>query len=384
MKRLILLLAIVVFSHKVFSEESIRIKNVSFNDISKKIGNIEIDYTGRMRGTPDLEVRDKLVQVSIPNSSVWPKIDKGVEDLNLTAYQYTKDTVRFRVMFPKSIKGKEGNVSLELHDGKIVLNIPNIKQGKKAVRSTFFKERNERKKTVTRKSKKAQVAGDFDESFLNTLLKDTKDSGRMKVGESQKEEVVSEEKIKMALSATDKSLNKKLANTSNSAVAGKSKALWEYAGRMVLFLIVILGIFYGVVHLMKRGMTRKSKLGFLNNSKLVEVLSTTYISPKKNVVLLKAHNQVFLIGSSENGIQLISEVTEVSELLKNGEKSVSGSNFDTNVSKAEAGEKDFKIKEIIDQSAVVDKVDIKKEIKEKKNMFADQLKKKVKGLKSLQ
>src|SRR5690606_33110515 len=90
----------------------------------------------------------------------------------------------------------------------------------------------------------------------------------------------------------------------------------------------------------------KGKLGFLNSTKTVEVLSTTFVGPKRNVMLIRAHDQVFLVGSSENGLQLISEIKNPSGLMKEGERALAGDNFDTQLSKSP--EKEFRLKDTID------------------------------------
>jgi len=45
----------------------------------------------------------------------------------------------------------------------------------------------------------------------------------------------------------------------------------------MIFLAVVLGLFYGVVQLLKEGVFSRGKLGFLNNTQMIQVLSTTYV-----------------------------------------------------------------------------------------------------------
>ena len=97
--------------------------------------------------------------------------------------------------------------------------------------------------------------------------------------------------------------------------------------------------------LFKKGIIKKGKLGFLHSTKLVEVLSTTHVAPKRTLMMIKAHKQVFLVASSEAGMELISEIRDVAGLIKTGEEELTGSNFDTNLYEANKFEKQFKIKE---------------------------------------
>ena len=168
-----------------------------------------------------------------------------------------------------------------------------------------------------------------------------------------------------------------------------SFSLTGYIGKFVAFLGLILVFFWGAVQLMKKGAFKKSKLSFLNSTKVVEVINNTYIGPKKSLVLVRAHNQVFLVGSSETGLQLISEVNDVSGLMKDGEKQIAGDNFDTNLGSANTNNKEFKLKDVISenktasQSEGLDKL-LADTATEDKVKLSDQIKDKVKNLKSLQ
>ena len=128
---------------------------------------------------------------------------------------------------------------------------------------------------------------------------------------------------------------------------------------------------------------KKGRLGFLNSTKIVEVLSSTHVGPKKTLLLIRAHEQVFLVSSSDQGMSLISEVTDVNGLLKEGEKQVAGNNFDTALVDADAKDKVFKTKDVLGLN-MVDESFVKNIAVKEKVKFSDQIKNKVKGLKPLQ
>jgi hypothetical protein len=69
------------------------------------------------------------------------------------------------------------------------------------------------------------------------------------------------------------------------------------------------------------------------------------VAPKRTLMMIKAHKQIFLISNTEAGMQLISEINDVTGLIKTGEEELTGSNFDTNLYKAAKKEKEFKLKE---------------------------------------
>lgn len=155
-----------------------------------------------------------------------------------------------------------------------------------------------------------------------------------------------------------------------------------YAGKFIAFLGFVLLFFWGVIQLMKKGVLSKGKLGFLNNTQLVSVISTTYVAPKRSILMVKAHNQVFLVSSSESGMSFIAEVKDVPGIVKESEKAITGMNFDDNVDDATSAPKQ-ELHEKVDiyQSVVAEeKGSVQKDIVR----FSDELKKKVKNLKSLQ
>jgi len=174
----------------------------------------------------------------------------------------------------------------------------------------------------------------------------------------------------------------------NSQAAPKREdnfSIVTYAGKFVAFLGVVLMFFWAMVQLMKKGVLSKGKLGFLNGSSLVSVLSTTYVGPKRSLLLVKAHNQVFLVAASEAGFEFLSEVRDVPGLVKEGERFIVGENFD-DVQKVEdnAPAKEIKVKEDIYQSRPVEEKNALATVNRDIARFSDELKKKVKNLKALQ
>ena len=160
-----------------------------------------------------------------------------------------------------------------------------------------------------------------------------------------------------------------------------------YALKFTVFLAMVLGLFYGVVQLLKKGLFNRGKLGFLNNSQMIQVLSTTYVAPKRSLMIVKAHKQIFLVANSESGIEFLSEMTDTSGLIKEGEKIVTGANFDTSLGVAETMSEapSFKIKENINESTPIPEekgiaaLSAKEIVK-----FSDELKKKAKKLKPIE
>ncbi len=358
-----------------------KITGVSIEDVKSNRANIAINFEGNFNGNPEISTRDGILQVAIPDSIVWPKIEKNVKlgqvQSTLMAYQYNKELVRFRALIPYSLVEREKEISLSMKDGQIVVSFPVIgKQVVKKVANNRAPSVLKKPEAVTKVASKS--ASDYDESYLQTLLNDKKVAQKDKALFPNKE--LAEDKVAMALSGTEKPNN------------GADMAFMTMAFKFTGFLALVLGLFFLIVNLFKKGVMKKGRLGFLNNTEVVTVLNTTYVGPKKSLMLVKVHKQVFLISNDEKGMHFLSEVKDTNGLLKEGEQSISGENFDTNLGLAEVEKKEFRLKEVSEEnveeeseesnSSLASFLDVKPVIDQVK--LSDQIKNKVKNLKALQ
>ena len=323
---------------------SSRITSVSF-DKKDNNGKMIIHLKTPMSSSPELVVKDKMIQVVVPNSSVWPKIHKRVSinknlDTQILAYQYTKDTVRVRALLPYSIKGLDSKINLVEKGKSVELSFPIVSSKHKDVMAI---------------NTKVIDKDTYDESYLEKLLKDKETANVKEKKIKDKQDVV---QVKMA--AQDKR---------------PYASMLPYIGKFAIFLSLLLLGFLIIVGILKKYIFNKGKLGFLNNTKIVEVLNKTYIGPKKSVLTLKAYEQILLIGVDEKGMHFLTEIKNPVGLLKEGERSLMGKNFDTNIEDANVKDKEFNIKEILDRPA---------EGQDNKVRFSEHIKNKVKEMKSLQ
>jgi flagellar biogenesis protein FliO len=198
----------------------------------------------------------------------------------------------------------------------------------------------------------------------------------------EKTAVVNKDEVSIKQASVASVNNTKTENSSNTfSFAG-------YAVKFTIFLALVLGLFYGIVQLLKKGVFSRGKLGFLNNAQMIEVLSTSFIAPKKSLMVIRVHKQIFLVANSEAGITLLSEMKDTSGLIKEGEKQITGTNFDENITTAEFNNSDnFRIKEnILESSPLPPETRIEKLVAAKDDIvkFSDELKKKAKKLRPIE
>ena len=220
-------------------------------------------------------------------------------DISILAYQFTKDSVRFRVVFPADYKIDQSKVSL--------------KETTSGYRVTWLNNG-----TV------AKTRAEYDESFLSELLKENKNKKR-------KTTKIENETIKVL----EKSLKKDEINTIQAATKKANNSLNDYLFKFII-IILVLGVFFVIaLQLVRKGVLKQGKLNFLRNTHQIEQISSTHLSPKRSLHLVKVAGQVFFIGATDSGISLISEISSPGNVLKEAEKILTGNNFESSLKNIE-------------------------------------------------
>lgn len=314
---------------------------------------LSIKHLGILNDNPKISVSDKILSITIPNSGLGSKINKKVNGSSLSATMTGDETVAVNVALPYSLKGREADVTITLREGAFDVHFPRIEVASKpaAVKS----EINRAPSVVAETAANTAEAEKLDENYLSSLVKDQEKLAEEKHPEAAaKTKTIAQDdtartdtdRVNLTQSGVVKTTNNTQSTGDQENSNGQSRfSIAGYVGKFVAFLAIMIAGFYGVLTLFKKGIIKKGKLGFLHSTKLVEVLSTTHIAPKRSLMMVKAHKQVFLISSSETGVQFISEIQDVAGLIKSGEEEISGSNFDTNLYSANKTDKQFKLKE---------------------------------------
>ena len=328
-------------------------------------GRFTVGLSAPMASTPDWDVNGGRFAVTIPGAKIEKNIVKTVAGARLAAANTTRGVLATLTLPQGALR--ENHISLLLKDGVIEVTAKTPKTTATATRAPAI---DPKKPTLTK--------SDLGEDFLKKIESEVTAMNEAEEKKQQAAAPVAEPTLNEGTLAKDEVASKQAApkRDNNFSFVG-------YAGKFTAFLGFVLLFFWGVVQLMKKGVLSKSKLGFLNNSQLVSVLSTTYVAPKRAILLVKAHNQAFLVSSSESGMSFIAEVKDVPGLVKQTEREITvEGNFDDSVAVASTKEV-AGIKEKLDiyqSHAVEEKSSVQKDFVR----FSDELKKKVKNLKSLQ
>ncbi|MBN1687229.1 MAG: flagellar biosynthetic protein FliO [Spirochaetales bacterium] len=79
---------------------------------------------------------------------------------------------------------------------------------------------------------------------------------------------------------------------------------WDFI-KMLLILGAVIAVIYGLFHFLKKSGNPK-----FNETRLIRVLSSKTLTGARALHLVEVGNQIFLVGTSENAVNLVSEIAD--------------------------------------------------------------------------
>lgn len=337
-----IVVAICLF-HAAFAS-TVEVTKISPKSVDAANVELDIEFQGRMVTPPHFVPFKNTIAIKWPNANLEKSVIVNSNDFEISNagdslyILYKKSTLR-----PSDIS----KLSLKLAGNSVKTNFP-IPQSQSSEKKLLpgLEDKSKENSAI----QKTPVDGiQAIEKKSPELVKNTKD---------KKDKIVKEDYLSYLLSSVDKESEKnaikkndivipdkidqaplkdKISVKSKTPVVNIEKSLSTKEGQdftsYIMRIVLVLGFLIGAILILakfsKKIMIGKNKLGFLNNSKVVEILNTTYIAPKRQLLLVKVHDQVMLLANSESGLSFVSEVKDLSNLLKNAEAEVVGTNFDT-------------------------------------------------------
>jgi flagellar biogenesis protein FliO len=337
---------------------------------------IFVALSGKTAELPELEVKGRDIFLTIKGADNFSSISKDVHGAKLSA-DFVNSAAVIQARLPYEVPAN--SVSLGWKQQNIEVIFP---RGNAPV---VVAEPVEKKPSILA-SAPTPAAGPvvskdaLNEEYLDKMMIEANANPEAGRKAETKSEIISEDLVNTLQSSTDSKIE-----ISPEGKKSDSFSFAGYAAKFTGFLVLVLALFYGIVQVLKRGVFNRGKLGFLNNSQLIQVLSTTYVSPKRSLLVVKAHNQIFLVANSENGLQFLSEMKDSTGLIKEGEKMITGTNFDVSLAgQADIEDQQIKLKENILESTPVPE-DNSRLLRTKDIVkFSEELKKKAKKLKPIE
>ncbi len=367
-----LVLLSIVSSFSLTSWAGVKVSSLDLN-LTGPNGLISVGTEGRSSELPDLKISGKTIEVTLNKADPFQTLNKKSNGASLSA-SFSGEKALIKATLPYELKAD--SVNLAWKNNRIEVSFPRLKVSKSNSVSNVSADTTSIASNLNNTNPTTQVTKEsLNEAYLSNLMEENKPK-------EEKTAVVNKDEVSIKQASVASVNNTKTENSSNTfSFAG-------YAVKFTIFLALVLGLFYGIVQLLKKGVFSRGKLGFLNNAQMIEVLSTSFIAPKKSLMVIRVHKQIFLVANSEAGITLLSEMKDTSGLIKEGEKQITGTNFDENITTAEFNNSDnFRIKEnILESSPLPPETRIEKLVAAKDDIvkFSDELKKKAKKLRPIE
>ena len=110
-------------------------------------------------------------------------------------------------------------------------------------------------------------------------------------------------------------------NESGLVSAGEPLELWPSSLKMLSTLALVLGLMFLLFYAFKKLVLKNSLFGKYN--KMVNVLSTGFLGPKKSIALVEVAGEVLVLGISNDHISLLSNIQDSDKIdrIKNGDLS---------------------------------------------------------------
>ncbi|MBI5183075.1 MAG: flagellar biosynthetic protein FliO [Nitrospinae bacterium] len=288
MKRyLFLLICFIIFCKAAYAKslsDSNYIKDLKTYSDDKEL-RLVVDFKKELSTYKGPTFYKKSIQIDLPNTYLNPSkrvIEIGDEMISqIRVVQQTRDTVRMRLMYADDGDGIEERFSLSIEDKSLVISI-----------------------------KRANVVDV--EGILNTLFpEDSIDKEEIK-GEispsSQPLTPNSVEKRPVPEATKDSGIDQDKGGYLNyeEPVPPPVPDLFSATLKMIVSLIIVLSLILIIYYLVKRFLLKDN--GLIGNNRLIKVISTSFIGPKKAITLVEVANEILVLGISNNNISMLTRL----------------------------------------------------------------------------
>ena len=267
---------------------------------------------------------EKSIQIDFPFAYSQPAkrfLTTGNSQISqIYVSQFNAQKMRIRFILGKGRQGnydkrfhlqKEGNAlavridlkPIDILDTLLALTTAKIKEEKqKQPLSTLNADDNKKnvKEPPLYKAKKAMMT---DSDDLKNGLSDKIKTASFNKNPKWKEDKGKPEKF--SKSVTKSSFN--LLNPGNKKTS-KSAGLVSSGFKMIMTLSVVLGLIFLLFFGFKKYVLKNTVFG--GGGKLIQVVSTNYLAPKKNISLVEVAGEILVLGISDQNISLLTSIRE--------------------------------------------------------------------------
>lgn len=262
-------------------------------------GSYAIDFELSQKVKPEqveVEFERNFIQVSLRGVSAYPARTENINQAALEkvfTYQYQPDLSRARILLKSAASAIKGKTAWGLTDKGVRVTVKG--QGAAAVAEAVTTD------SVKAKSSSASAypAETEEERIVQEILSEVKPAG--KAAEAAALTAAAEQK-KVATASEEQPLF--AAKTAGSA---EVKEKDTGAARVFASLLLVLGII-GATAVAYRRFALGKGISFQKQGRVIEVISTQGLGPKRSVALIKVLDQYMVVGMAGEGMSLLANL----------------------------------------------------------------------------
>jgi flagellar biogenesis protein FliO len=260
-------------------------------------GSYAIDFELSQKVKPEqveVEFERNFIQVSLRGVSAYPARTENINQAALEkvfTYQYQPDLSRARILLKSAASAIKGKTGWELTDKGVRVTVKG--QGAAAVAEAATTD------TVKAKSSSASAypAETDEERIVQEILSEVKPAGK-----AAEAAIAAEQKKAVTASSEEQPLFA-AKTASQSAVKEKDTG----AARVFASLLLVLGII-GATAVAYRRFALGKGISFQKQGRVIEVISTQGLGPKRSVALIKVLDQYMVVGMAGEGMSLLANL----------------------------------------------------------------------------
>ncbi len=321
---------------------------------------------------------EKSVQLDFPGAFIEPAKKSFAADSSMVtkvfASQFDGETLRVRFHMKPGTDDIKERFKL-VSQGRFIIVRFDTDYAEPIEEPVITSSKAKRKKVVSKKTKNTEVMGDKElAEFLSRASEKMKRQEKLLASNEKKKETTIDDKPtqsaeikvkragmgvgplvdqikKAALSNTDEEKKGAVSNKSKSKITtkdntgfslkdsrptGKPMEMIPSGMKMISMFAVVLGLMFLIFFGFKKYVLKNTAFG--GGNKLVNVLGTWFLGPKKNIALVEVAGEVLVLGMSQDNITLLSSIIDeekIEEIKNSSGKGKSGLGWNS----APAGEK---------------------------------------------
>lgn len=282
-------------------------------------------------GQVSVEFERNFIQLSLKGVSAYPARTETINQAALEkvfTYQYQPDLSRARILLKGNASAIKGKTSWSVTDSGVRITVK--EQGGAAAVASSASD------SVKSKASSASSGDSEEDRIVQEILSEVKPAGKAAEASSLPAAATSE--LKKANSASNASIEEQPL-FANKATQGEVKEKEQPgATRVVASLLLVIGIIGATAVGYRRFALGKGIAGFQRQPKVIDVISSQSLGPKRSVALIKVLDQYMVVGMAGEGMSLLANLGSDVKIEKFIDQSGQGPSFDDAFESALSGD----------------------------------------------